>query len=227
MRKHCSFKGVLFDLGGTLIKTLEAPKIYHRILKVCGVEASLDKIAKAHKENEKEFKMDDMAKMGTNFWIHWTKKILEKLGITVHKEALARKIDELWWDYAQLDVYPDVPNTLSRLKEMKVRIGIVTNGFKKDYMRIFQVLGWKTETFNVIVGIDDLRKAKPHKEIFLYSVRKLGLHPEEVIFVGDSVKYDYEGARKAGLYALLLNRKGENFSTFETIESLDEVLSYF
>jgi len=227
MRKHYSFKGVLFDLGGTLIKTLEAPKIYHKILKVCGVEAPLDKIAKAHKENEKEFRMDDMVKMGTNFWIQWNKKILEKLGITVHNEALARKIDELWWDYAQLDVYPDVPNSLSRLKEMKVRIGIVTNGFKKDYMSIFQVLGWKTEIFNVIVGIDDLRKAKPHKEIFLYSVRKLGFYPEEVIFIGDSVKYDYEGARKAGLYALLLNRKGEKFSMFETIESLDEVLSYF
>jgi FMN phosphatase YigB (HAD superfamily) len=93
-------------------------------------------------------------------------------------------------------------------------------------MRIFQVLGWKTETFNVIVGIDDCGEAKPHKEVFLYAVRKLGLHPEEVIFVGDSIKYDYEGARKAGLHALLLNRKGEKSSTFETIE-IDEVLSYF
>jgi FMN phosphatase YigB (HAD superfamily) len=131
MHSSCKFKAVLFDLGDTLIKTLDAPEIYCRILKVCGVEASLHKIAEAHKENEKEFRMDDMIKMGTEFWICWTKKILKRLGITVHKEALARKIDELWWDYARLDVYPDIPNTLSRLKEMKVKIGIVTNGFKK------------------------------------------------------------------------------------------------
>ena len=227
MSDFYKFKAVLFDLGGTLIKTLEAPEIYRKILEVYGVKVSMDKIAEAHRENEKEFEMEDMVEMGTKFWIQWNKKVLERLKINADKEFLAEKIDELWWDYAKLDIHSDVPHTLSQLKERKVKIGIVTNGFEKDYMKILQRLGWKRDFFDVIVGIDACRKAKPEKEIFLYAVRKLGLRPEEVIFVGDSLKHDYEGAKNAGLHALLLNRKGEKFSDVETIASLDEVLSYF
>ena len=227
MSDFYKFKAVLFDLGGTLIKTLEAPEIYRKILEVYGVKVSMDKIAEAHRENEKEFEMEDMVEMGTKFWIQWNKKVLERLKINADKEFLAEKIDELWWDYAKLDIYSDVPHALSQLKERKVKIGIVTNGFEKDYMKILQRLGWKRDFFDVIVGIDVCRKAKPEKEIFLYAVRKLGLRPEEVVFVGDSLKHDYEGAKNAGLHALLLNRKGGKFSDVETIASLDEVLSYF
>lgn len=227
MHSFCKFKGVLFDLGGTLIKTLDAPEIYRRILEAYGVNVSLEKINRAHKENEKEFHMEDLVKMGNKFWIRWNEKILERLGMHKNKKFLARKIDELWWNYAQLETYSDVATAISQLKEKKVKIGIVTNGFRKDYLKIIQKLGWAKEIFDVIVGIDACKKAKPHKRIFLYAVHKLSLRPEETIFVGDSLKYDYEGAKKAGLHALLLNRKGEKFSEVKTIKSLTEVLSYF
>jgi putative hydrolase of the HAD superfamily len=226
MHSFRKFKAVLFDLGGTLIKTLDAPEIYRRILEAYGVNASLEKITRAHKENEKEFRMEDVVEMGNEFWIQWNERVLERLGINENKDFLARKIDESWWNYAQLEAYPDVATTISQLKEKKVKIGIVTNGFEKDYLRIIQRLGWSKEFFDVIVGIDACRKAKPHKEIFLYAVRKLSLLPEETIFVGDSLKYDYEGAKKAGLHALLLNRKGERYSKVKTIRSLTEVLSH-
>jgi putative hydrolase of the HAD superfamily len=210
MHSFRKFKAVLFDLGGTLIKTLDAPEIYRRILEAYGVNASLEKITRAHKENEKEFRMEDVVEMGNEFWIQWNERVLERLGINENKDFLARKIDESWWNYAQLEAYPDVATTISQLKEKKVKIGIVTNGFEKDYLRIIQRLGWSKEFFDVIVGIDACRKAKPHKEIFLYAVRKLSLLPEETIFVGDSLKYDYEGAKKLDymLYFLTAKEKG-------------------
>ena len=51
----------------------------------------MDKIAKAHEENEKEFRMDDMVKMGTNFWIHWTKKILKKAWNNCTQRCFSKK----------------------------------------------------------------------------------------------------------------------------------------
>ena len=65
------------------------------------------------------------------------------------------------------------------------------------------------------------------KEIFLYAVNKLGFGPNKVIFVGDSVKRDYEGAKKTGLKPLFINRTGEAFDGVNAITSLTEVLTYF
>ena len=38
MSDFYKFKAVLFDLGGTIIKTLEVPEIYRKILEVYGVK---------------------------------------------------------------------------------------------------------------------------------------------------------------------------------------------
>ncbi|NWF86834.1 HAD-IA family hydrolase [Candidatus Bathyarchaeota archaeon] len=220
------FKVVLFDLGGTLVRTVEVQEIYRRILEVYGVQASSEEIAKAHKENEKEFDVKDMIRWKESFWVKWNARVLEKLGINENKEFLARKIDELWWNYAEVEIYSDVSKTLTQLKDKGVKMGIVTNAFEKDYQQILQKLAW-TNYFDVAVGINACNKAKPDKAIFLYAVNKLCVCPEEAIFVGDSVKHDYEGAKKAGLKPLIIDREGKVLADVETIRSLDELLYYF
>jgi len=127
-------KAVLFDFGGTLIKTAEAPEIYRRILKRFGVNVTSDEILKAHRANEKEF---DIAKgqleFGQDFWIKWNLRILERIGITENIEYLAQKVDELWWDHVDLEVYSDVFPMLAQLRTNGVKLGLVTNGLKRDF----------------------------------------------------------------------------------------------
>ena len=53
-----------------------------------------------------------------------------------------------------------------------------------------------TSYFDVAVGVDACKKAKPDRAIFLYAIRRLDVSPEEAMSVGDSVKHDYEGAKK-------------------------------
>jgi putative hydrolase of the HAD superfamily len=219
------FKAVLFDLGGTLIRTVEIQEIYRRVLEAYDVQASSEEIAKAHKENEKEFDVEDMIKWKENFWVKWNARVLERLGINENREFLARKIDELWWNYAELEIYSDVSKTLNQLKNKGVKTGIVTNVFEKDYQQILQKLAW-TNCFDVVVGIDVCNRAKPDKAIFLYAVNKLCLNPEETIFVGDSVKHDYEGAKNAGFKPLLISREGKAPADVETIRILTELLHY-
>lgn len=221
-----TFKAVLFDLGGTLIKTVEVAEVYRAILKAHGVEASLNEIAKAHGESEKESDFyDEMVRWKEGFWVRWNSRVLEKIGIEDNREYLARKIDELWWDYAQVEVYPDVIDTLTRLKSGNVKVGVITNAFEKDYQQILQKLAL-TQYFDVVIGVDACNRAKPDPAIFLHAVHKLGVRPEEVIFVGDSIKRDYEGARRAGLKPLLIDRSGRNVTNFETITTLTELLKY-
>jgi putative hydrolase of the HAD superfamily len=217
-------RAVLFDLGGTLFKTAEPPEIHRRILSAYGVNVASEDVARAHVQNEKEFDLKKMAEYGAGFWVEWNTRLLERLGIEGDVRFLARKIDELWWEYADLQVYPDAIDTLVRLREKGMKLGVVTNAFRKDFDQILERLGLTT-FFDIVVGVDACNKAKPDEKIFLYAVEKLHIDRAEALFVGNSVEYDFDGARNAGLRPLLVNRDESTSSDVDTIRSLTEVLA--
>lgn len=218
-------KAVLFDLGGTLIKTAEVPEIYKRILKRFGVNVTSDEILKAHRANEEEFDIaKDQLEFGQDFWIKWNLRVLERIGITENIEYLAQKVDELWWDHADLEVYSDVFPMLAQLRTNGVKLGLVTNGLKKDFEYLLKRMEL-ADCFDVVVGMDTCNKAKPDKEIFLFALNKLGIHPEQALFVGDSVKNDYKGAEGAGMKPLIIDREGKAPSNVDKIDSLTALLS--
>ena len=80
--------------------------------------------------------------------------------------------------------------------------------------------------FDVMVGVDTVGKMKPHREMFLYALNKLEVSPSEPLFVGDQLKEDYEGARRAGLKPLLIDRDDVISSGVEKIRSLREITNY-
>lgn len=124
-----------------------------------------------------------------------------------------------------MEIFPDVMETLTQLKAKGVKTGLVTNGLKRDYEQILAKLRLKN-CFDVVVGIDTCGKGKPDKEIFLYALDKLCVCPEEAVFVCDSSKYDYKGAKRAGLKPLLIDREAKFSENVETIRSLTEILQY-
>ncbi len=65
--------------------------------------------------------------------------------------------------------------------------------------------------------------SKPHAEIFLEFCRRFGVLPENVLFIGDSVPSDVEGALAVGMMAALIDRpqellKKENLATKQALE---------
>jgi putative hydrolase of the HAD superfamily len=220
-------RAVLFDLGGTLIQTSEVPQIFREILGIYGVEVDTDQILEAHEANQKEFNVEEgLVELGYSFWRKWNLRLLSRLGISNNAEFLAEKIDELWWDCADLQFYPDAIETLSHLRSKQIKLGVVTNAVKDDYDQILHRLEAE-HYFDVVVGVDSCRKAKPDSEIFLYAVEKLRMKPSQVLFVGDSMERDYEGAKRAGLKPLIIDRKGRDLKNADWIKSLTEILHYF
>lgn len=53
------------------------------------------------------------------------------------------------------------------------------------------------------------RAYKPRREIFESGLKAFGLRPEEALYLGDSLRNDYFGARGAGILSVWLNRLGE------------------
>jgi 2-haloalkanoic acid dehalogenase type II len=217
-------KAILFDLGLTLIHTDSFPEIYKKILAHFEIDVSLDEIIQAQKKTEGEFDTSTYDEnLRKEFWTNYNLALLEKLGVEHNKAFIATQIDELWWDYSNVQIYPDVKSTFTCLKAKGLKLGLVSNGFEKD---INHVLGaFKLEKwFDVIVTIDSCKCAKPDKEIFIYALDKLGIQPQEAIFVGDSVLYDYNGALGVGIHPVLIGREGKIQSKFHTITNLEELL---
>lgn len=216
-------EAVLFDLGGTLIATTEIPEIFRRILKIFGIDVSYEEIFNSHEATKREFDVaSGQIQLGMAFWTEYNSQVLRKLRITRDVKALAENISKLWWDNADLRFYPDVIDTIAWLKNRKIKVGVITNALKGDYERILQRLD-ATQLFDVVVGADACKKAKPDKAIFMYALDMLGVRPDEALFIGNELEPDYEGARKAGLKSLLIDRNGKNTDEVETIATLEEL----
>jgi len=218
------FRAVLFDLGGTLMKTVPIQDIYKSIMELYGIEVSADEILEAHDAHQGNVDpVEGQLQKGKRFWDEWNQAVLERAGTRENSAFLGEKVTEHWWDHAGLEAYPDVLETLDTLRSMGVKTGIVTNGFRYDYERILEALDL-AGYFDVVVGADTCGVAKPDRRIFLHAVDELGVEPGEVVFVGNEYKYDYVGARRAGLKPLLIDREGDAPEDADVIESLSDVL---
>jgi len=101
----------------------------------------------------------------------------------------------------QVTLFADVATCLPSLSQ-RVRIGSLTNG-AADLDRI-----GLAAHFEVRVAAHQLGTVKPDPAIFHTACSALGLAPEQVAYVGDDLKLDVEGAQKAGLKGIWMNRSG-------------------
>ena len=59
-----------------------------------------------------------------------------------------------------------------------------------------------------LLAAHEIGRAKPDPAVFRAACEALALPPSEVAYVGDDLRLDVEGAQKAGLRGLWLNRYG-------------------
>lgn len=99
--------------------------------------------------------------------------------------------------------YDDVLPGLLRLKQETV-IGTISNG-NADLAAI-----GLSHHFKVSVAAHQLGCAKPDAAIFHEACRQLGVAPQDAVYVGDDVLLDVQGAQRAGMRAVWLNRTGSD-----------------
>ena len=97
--------------------------------------------------------------------------------------------------------YDDVLPGLLRLKN-RVLVGSISNG-NADLRTI-----GLAHHFKVSVAAPQFGVAKPEAAIFLAACKELGVAPEDAVYVGDDVLLDVQGAQRAGLRAVWMNRTG-------------------
>ena len=228
-------RAVLFDVGETLITSMEMVDTFQAILKEKDIEIDLEKIREAHDNASKEFlgKKRDIRPTGrgdfNKVYASWNDEVVKELGLK--NKGLGKYISKRWFDVVGLKAYDDSVVVLNRLSAMGLRIGIVTNGYQEELETVLKKINGplKTSMFDVIVGRDTAGAAKPDPRPFLHAAGSLGLKPEEVLFVGDSFYNDYEGSQGVGMTPVLIlrGRKPPAYAPDDitTIESLDELMN--
>jgi HAD superfamily hydrolase (TIGR01549 family) len=117
--------------------------------------------------------------------------------------------EEMWeaWNlggqFLGRTLFPDSLETLQWLRERGFRLGCVTNrgyGGPRFYQEL-RDLGLD-ELFEVVSVSCDVGYLKPHPRIFEHALEAMGLAPEEVAMVGDSLRADVEGAKALGMTAI-------------------------
>lgn len=223
-------KAVLFDLGNTLVKTWNSEVTYQSVLASLGVDRSIEELEKAIAKTEKEFKDSNYrSRYGkvthTEYWERWDAQVLTYLGIS-GEENLAEQVKARWYDHADCVTYPDTIVTLNRLKQMGLKLGLISTAYEEDIDAILERAGIAKGLFDIVVGVNTIKKEKPHPEVFRHALSRLNVEPDETLFVGDHVDIDYKGARAVGIHALLIEREHrstEEASDLERIISLQEI----
>ena len=114
-------------------------------------------------------------------------------------------------------VFDDVLPCLQRLKRSGLKLGIISNWDERlrPLLRALEL----DRYFDAVIVSGEVGRHKPDAKIFETAALQLGTPAEAILHVGDNAAEDFEGARKAGLRAVLL-RRGQ-MAARDAIPSLD------
>jgi putative hydrolase of the HAD superfamily len=121
----------------------------------------------------------------------------------------------------EVELYEDVLPSLERLQR-RYRLFAASNG-NADLAAI-----GLASFFEHALAARDVGRLKPDPRIFELLLERAGLAPAEALHVGDDAEADVEGARRAGLTPVWINRRGAQWPAGEsppplTVRSLTEL----
>ncbi|WP_430791020.1 pyrophosphatase PpaX [Virgibacillus flavescens] len=96
-----------------------------------------------------------------------------------------------------VEAYPYVIETLKRLREENIKIGIVTTKMRTGVNMGLKLVGLE-ELVDTVVTLDDVTHAKPHPEPIYMAMKELGADPSTTLMVGDNY-HDIEAGQNAGV----------------------------
>ena len=147
--------------------------------------------------------------------------------IGLREDRFETAIDRLipLWTGPSLDLWRRVLGLsivgLRNLYHANLRLGVVSNSdghVEEELLRnkICQVGAGQGVPVRTIIDSGVVGVAKPDPTIFDFALPSLGLDPSDVIYVGDSVKYDIRSAEAAGMMPL-------HFDPFNLCEGTDHL----
>jgi putative hydrolase of the HAD superfamily len=208
-------RAVFFDAAGTLFDAREPiGSTYARIARRHGLDAHDDAVAASFRRAfgaapPLAFGLGrtpaDLRCLERQWWRDRVAETFAKLGAFRDFDAY---FDELFAYFASPESWaadPEAAGLLQRLKSSGLIVGVISN-FDHRLYRILDGLGLG-QSFDSITISSEAGYAKPAREVFDAAVRRHGMSPAETAHVGDSEEHDFRAAARAGMAAILIDRR--------------------
>lgn len=107
-------------------------------------------------------------------------------------------------DLSRRPPYPETLKSLSIIRK-QWRTGLLSNADDDYLFPALQRLGLK---FDAVLSSEQARAYKPQPSLFQEILRRLGVTPQESVYVGDRQFEDVKGAGEVGMRTVWINRNG-------------------
>ena len=180
-------------------------------------------------------KVEDPSEVGTFWWKDFQSMFLDSYGDTFEtqraleersirhtlehfgSDADAKELSDMM--FAHWVKPPIFEDSKVFFEKSPLPIYVVSNIDTSD---ILQAIAYHDLHPAGVFTSEDAKSYKPRIELFELALKGTGFKPEEVLHIGDSVSSDVQGAAKAGIRALWLNRFGKSIP--EGVESISGLL---
>ncbi len=221
-------RAVFFDAGATLVyPDPPVEEVYARVFAddgVCFTHGELrDALTTVWIEIQREKPGDRYGGVRgePGFWRDFLGRVRRLLdGGPLSEEAFGR-LAQHFRDPDAWAVYSDVVPTLEALAARGMPLAVVSN-WDSYLPRLLELRGLSGYFRTVSVSAIE-ETGKPDAEIFRRTCERMSVTAAEALHVGDSLRDDFEGARAAGLQALLLDRKDQHGDIADRIASLAQL----
>ena len=194
----CSLRVVAFDVDGTLYP------FRHIALRSLPLVCRYGRVFRAYGLARRALRLQ---RPGAALQRRQTELVAQYLGTdTAAAAALVEQVVYRRWPQAfrRLRPYPGAAATLDQLRSRGFKLGAVSDS-PFTHQRLAG-LGL-ADRWDAIVTAADAGALKPNPEPFLYLARLLQVAPEEVLFVGNSYRYDVLGAHRVGMQTAHFTRR--------------------
>ncbi|MBU3958294.1 MAG: beta-phosphoglucomutase family hydrolase [Candidatus Omnitrophica bacterium] len=186
-------KGVIFDLDGVIVNTV--PSHFEAWKKLFG-EYGKDFAFQEYKE-----KVDGIPR------IDGVRAILKDLPEQELQKAAAKK-QGYFLEFLEKDGIKVYNSTVDFIKEAKghnLKVAVISSS--KNCLYILKKAGIDN-LFDIIITGNDIKKGKPHPDVFLLAGARLGLEPEECLVFEDAV-LGVEAAKRGNFKCVGVDRYQE------------------
>jgi putative hydrolase of the HAD superfamily len=160
------------------------------------------------------------------WWFDIVHHVFYRVGMFERFDEFFDRVFHVFEDARSWRLFPETASTLTRLKARGFELGIISN-FDTRLFPVLRGLGI-ADAFDTVTISSLAHAAKPAPQIFHAALEKHAVDPVEALHVGDSLQDDVEGAKNAGLHAVLLDRDDRrqpaDVPSIQTLEELFPLL---
>ena len=209
------FKAVLFDLDGTLLNRDQSVELF--------INQQYERLYALLSYIPKEQYVSRFIELDNRGYV-WKDKVYQQLISEFNIPSVTW--EELLQDYIDNFKYhcvgfPYLREMLEELKNNKIALGMITNGYGQFQMDNIKALDIE-KYFDVILVSEWEGIKKPNPQIFMNALEKLNVEPSESVFIGDHPENDVKAAQNVGMKGIW--KKDNQWTDIEADAIIDDYL---